>query len=141
MFIVPEEEVNTYFGKEEFISYDALNEIDWWKYHQLSFEGFDIFKAFLPKRESWSNDVILFGDESSNCVEVLTENNRIVEVSARVDLRYDYKQFVKLICEFAQDNNCVILNNDLRIISPNSQLLEQDITNFPAFRSFLEKLK
>ena len=140
MFIVPEEEVNAYFGKEAFISYDALNEIDWWKYHQLSVEEFDMFKAFLPKRDSWSNDIVLFGDESSNCIEVLMEQDKIIEVSARVDLRYDYKQFVKLICKFAQNNNCVILNNDLKIISPNTQLLEQDIASFPAYRLFLEKL-
>ncbi len=68
MFIVPEEEVNAYFGKEAFISCNALNGIKWWKYHQLRIENFDIFKSFLTKKGSWTNDIVLFGDESSNCV-------------------------------------------------------------------------
>lgn len=140
IFIVPEEEINSYFEKDGIISSDALNEINWWKYRQLDITSFDVFKVLFSIRESWTKDIILFGDEGSSCIEILMEEGRIIEISARIDLRYNYKQFVTILCEFAQKNNCTFLNNDLKIISTNTQLIEQDIENYTVYKSFFDKL-
>lgn len=140
IYIVPEEEVDSYFKNENSISYDDLSEIKWWKYRQLKIDSFNTFIKLLPRKDSWSREIILFGDESSNCIEVLLEENLIIEISIRVDLRLDYKGFINLLCEYALSNKCMFLNDKLEILYPNLKLLENDIMNYPRYKAFLDKL-
>lgn len=141
IFIVPQEEINSYFEKDEYISESAFNEIKWWKFRQLNIQDFITLKYLLPINKSWTDDIVLFGDESSNCVEVLIEEDKIIEVSARIDLRDNYKEVLRALCEFAQRNNCVFLRYDLKILNANLHLVESDILNYPTYKSFLDKLK
>ncbi|RCR65968.1 hypothetical protein [Larkinella punicea] len=140
LFVVPEEETNSYFGDNLFINNNALNEINWWKYRQLSIDNFNNFKSFLPLKQSWSSDIILFGDESSNCIELLIDNNRIIEISIRIDVRNDYKEFVYALCDFAQTYGCVLLNDTLKVLSSTVKLIEHDIMIHPLYKLFLDKL-
>lgn len=140
IFVVPEEEINSYFSEDICINKNALNEIDWWKYRQLNIESFNVFITLCPLKKSWSNDIILFGDESSNCIELLMNRNKVIEISVRIDLRYNYEQFVSTLCEFAQKHNCIFLNDALKIISAREQLIKQDIIDHPIYKSFLDKL-
>ncbi|WP_421829162.1 hypothetical protein [Larkinella sp.] len=140
LFVIPGEEINSYFGDNLFIDNNALNEINWWKYRQLTINNFNIFKSFLPLKQSWSSDIILFGDESSNCIELLMDNNIIVEISIRIDVRNNYKEFVLALCDFSQKYGCVLLNDTLKILSPIAELIEQDIIIHPLYKSFLDKL-
>lgn len=80
IFIVPEEEVNSYFKGFICITEEALNEINWWKYRQFDIESFVVFKTILPRNKSWNNEIILFGDEKSNCVEVLMKRIRLLNL-------------------------------------------------------------
>ncbi len=90
LFILPKEEVISYFENQRTIGEDDFNEIEWWKYRQLTADNFNSLVAQLPQNISWSRDIILFGNTDSNCVELLYENNIAVEVSGRIDLRYDH---------------------------------------------------
>ncbi|MNG41891.1 hypothetical protein D3C84_1313840 [compost metagenome] len=57
-----------------------------------------------------------------------------------MDLRLNYKDFINLLCEFALNNKCMFLNDKLEILYPNLKLLENDIMNYPRYKSFLDKL-
>lgn len=138
IFIVPNEEINSYFPEEINISYDDLNEINWWKYRQLTINKFDSIRALLPERKSWTDEIILFGDDNSDCVTISLEDTKIFEISARLDLRTDYRQFARILCEFAQENDCIFLTDDLRILIPDFQLVKNDIENYPIFKAFLD---
>lgn len=140
-YMVPEEELDSYFRNEDLISYEDLSEIEWWKYRQLDITSFDTFISLLPKKKSWSKDIIIFGDDDSSCIEILLEKNRIVEISIRVDLRLDYINFINLLCEYALNNKCMFLNYKLEILYPNLEALEKDILSYPTYKMFLDKFK
>ncbi len=140
-YMVPEEELSSYFKNEDLISYNDLSEIEWWKYRQLDINSLDTFVNLLPQKKSWSKDIIIFGNEDSSCIEILLQNNWIIEISIRIDLRLDYKNFIKLLCEYALNHNCMFLNDKLEILYPNLDSLEKDILNYPLYKAFLNKLK
>lgn len=141
MFLIPEEEASSYYPKDNFVPRQALDEIEWWKYRQLGIDSFEAFKDLLSQNKSWSNDIILFGDESSDCIELVVEENKIVEISIRVDLRKKYSLFINTLCEFAQKHKCLILSGELKIIAPNEIAINQDIKSNPAYADFLNLLK
>jgi len=140
IFMVPKEEVHSYFGGTDTISNEAFNEIKWWKYYQPDIEDFDTFQHIIPKGKSWSNDIMLFGDESSNCIEIVVDQSKIDEVSIRIDLRTDYKPLIKLLCDFAQRHKCLFISGSLEVISPDLNELSQYIKNYPKYKAFLDSL-
>lgn len=138
IYMIPEEEISSYFKNDKFISYDDFNEIKWWKYRQLNIKSFDLFTDLLPKKDSWSDDIILFGDESSNCIEILKEQDLIIEISIRIDLRLDCKKIINLLCEFTINNNCMFLNDKLEVLHPNVESIKSSIASYPVYKTFLD---
>ncbi|MES2653227.1 MAG: hypothetical protein V4663_15915 [Bacteroidota bacterium] len=139
LFILPKEEVISYFENQRTIGEDDFNEIEWWKYRQLTADNFNSLVAQLPQNISWSRDIILFGNTDSNCVELLYENNIAVEVSGRIDLSYDYSQFVSLLCNIAQENECIFLSSSLEILNPDITTIQNDIDEYTLFKDFIDK--
>ncbi|NWK99581.1 hypothetical protein DM790_01965 [Flavobacterium collinsii] len=139
--MVPQEELNSYFKDKDLISYEDLSEIKWWKYRQLDITSFDNFGHLLPRKKSWSKDIILFGSEESSCIEIFLEGNDIIEISVRVDLRLNYTNFINLICDYALNHRCMFLNNKLEILYPSLVVLENDILSYPTYKMFLDKFK
>lgn len=65
----------------------------------------DVIRAIdgiLPRRDSWSEDLILWGEESGNRIHAVFEGGRITEVSARIDLRQPRDTFLGQILELAR---------------------------------------
>jgi hypothetical protein len=139
LFVLPQEEIYSYFGQTDMIRNDDLNEINWWKYRQLNIEWFDFFNDLLIRKKSWSDDIILWGDESSNCVLILIENNEIIEIFMRIDIRDDFDFFLRLICNFAQRHECALLNSALKIFPVDFVTIKEDIAKFKK-NNFFENL-
>ena len=54
--------------------------------------------SFLCKAKSWSSEIIQFGNIDETCIELISEQNKVVEISVRLDLRtLDKKQLYSLI--------------------------------------------
>ena len=100
LFIIPKEEINSYFENSEYIEKAALDEINWWKFRAFEKVEFESFRKVLKQKKSWSQEILLFGEEESNCFEVLFKSNKIIEVLARIDLRTDYYCFLDNLCAF-----------------------------------------
>lgn len=141
LFVLPEEEVSSYFSSETSITDEALNEIEWWKYRQSEIICFDSIKELLSPKKSWSNSIILFGDVDSSCLEVLIESEKIVEVSIRIDLRANYRNIIVAICEFCQQNSLMLLNYRLELLAPNTAILEEDIIKYKTFNEFIKQTR
>ncbi|MNK04939.1 hypothetical protein D3C87_228130 [compost metagenome] len=141
LFFVPEEEIGSSFSKTDSIRIQDFDGIDWWKYRQLEISQFDMFESILPRQKSWSDNVIIFGDEANDCVVLLKEKNKIIEISARIDLRNNFDVFLNYLCNTASENNCVFLNDNLKILYPSYKTIKYDIENYDRYKSFLDKLK
>jgi len=140
LYFLPEEEINFYFANEHIMTEDALNEIDWWAHKQLDSSSFNVVESYLRSKRSWSKNIVLFGHLDSNCFEILLESGRMIEVTARIDLRVDYSSMVKVICQFGRDNNLALLNYKFEILPPEVLLLEKDIMGYKSFDDFLKKV-
>ncbi len=141
LHIIPKEEILSYFEYVETITDNDLNEIEWWRYRKLNIKDFDIFKDKLIPKKSWSSDIVLLGDEDSNCIIILMEFNKVAEISVRIDLRSDFRFFLQTICDFAEKHNCIFLNYELRILEANYYIMKHDIIVYPLFKSFIDKIK
>lgn len=45
------------------------------------------FKGVLEFSESWSPNILIYGDNDGTCIRILKEDNVPVEISCRIDLR------------------------------------------------------
>lgn len=138
LFAIPEEELKSYFNNIDNISIEAFDNIEWWKYRPYKSINFNSLK--LPFQESWSKDIKQLGDISSDCIETFVQEEKIIEISIRIDLRKNYKPMVEYICEFAQDNSLCFLNDKFKLISSIPQVINQDISNHKIFEEFTNKL-
>ena len=140
LFIVPKQNLIFYLDNSNKINNDNFNEIICWEHSQLNIENFNIISPYLPIRKSWSNNIILFGYEDANCVEVFSKDDK-VEISARIDLRYNPIKTVETLCRFAQATDSVFLNSNFSIIISNIEVVLEDIAKFPTYKAFIEICK
>lgn len=146
IFIVPSEEIESYFGKNTIITMYDFENIDWWKYKKINVQDFLIFNNVLEEKKSWTKDIIQYGHLDSTCLEIIIENSKVVEVSTRIDLRKDNQLFFNELIYFALKNNLLFLSfnkkEKLHIIYPNRYILKDCITIKKAdYDSFLDTLK
>lgn len=135
LYLVPTEEIVSYFAKDDFVRSEDFDHIKWWKYRQLCIDDFSFFETIVAKSKSWSDDIVLFGSETTNCIEIITERKKIVEVSSRIDLRSDYNFFLEQLCAFAQIHKCMLLGNDFKIFEPaHVELIKGEIANSKFFK-------
>lgn len=138
LFAVPSEEFRSYFNETDIISIEAFDHIEWWRYLTYKSINFNSLRD-LPLSESWSKDIILLGDVNSNCVEILIDGEKLIEVSLRIDLRTKYKVMIESVCAFAEDNGLLFLNENLKRIFPFPEIISRDIDNHGAFKGFIDR--
>lgn len=138
--VVPQEEIESYFNNKSFVKIEAIESIDWWKYRKMEINQFIDLENLLPVKKSWSNDIILFGSEESNCIEVLMSNNKVEEISIRIDLRADIHNLVDGICIFFGNHNCVFLDYQGKIIIPHTEQFLNEVKKYSAYNDFLRKV-
>lgn len=141
IFVLPEDEVMGYFEDSASITAAAFDSIRWWRSNQLKIRDFEVFHTLLLPSKSWSKDIHIIGETDSTCIEILLDGNDIEEVSVRVDLRYNYVPFLKLLCSFAKKHNCIFLDIKFNLITANVGIVLNCIENHPDYKNFLDKLK
>lgn len=89
--------------------------------------------SFLKKTESWSNDIIQYGDLQETCVELLKENGRVIEISVRLDLRSLTQDQINDIIKYiiALDANILYQNE---IIIPSVETIKKMLVKTNAYK-------
>lgn len=145
IFILPKEELDSFFSNSYSLTIEDFDNINWWRYRIITLKEIKYtFSKLLPKEKSWSEDLIVFGDENSNCFKVFLEEEIPIELSARIDLRDINYEFIDLLISFAKKKDLVFLSDlskdNLRIIYPSKILLEQEITENNLYDVFIKFL-
>lgn len=141
IFLLPEDVVTDYFKNSTNLSDVDFDSILWWQNHQLEIDDFNMFYTILSRSKSWSEDIYMIGEIDSTCIEIFFDGAEIEEVSVRIDLRYDYAPFVKLLCNFAVRYSCVFLDTKFNLIAASEILLLKSIDNHSDYKKFIDKLK
>jgi len=90
---------------------------EFWIYKPFKPDYFDSFEKLLPKNKSWSKNIILFGKEDTNCIEVLIEHGIVINLTIRIDYTTEYKCLLAELIEFCILKGFVILDEELNIVS------------------------
>ncbi|MEM1122406.1 MAG: hypothetical protein AAGJ18_18310, partial [Bacteroidota bacterium] len=99
----------------------------------------------LKKEKSWSDLIILYGNQDSNRFEVYTNEDEIVfSVSFRIDMRTNYEEILRKLIEFFIAHNFVILDENLKKVPLNFLSFKTTIENssqLKKYKMFFKKEK
>jgi len=85
-------------------------------------EGFEaLLSKILPESKSWSNNLLCWGDEKSNDIQVWHEDNKVEEIHVRLDLNQNLNEFIGKLVDLANSLNCSFFYPELRYISKASE--------------------
>jgi hypothetical protein len=117
------------------IPVQMADDTEWWSQIQPS-AGFEAaIDAFLPKAESWSDEMLIWGDERGDTAAVCYDSDRKVEwIGFSIDVRDLSLAFVRRICEFAKDQDCMLLTGSNQLIAPDDQTVLAAINHSTAQR-------
>lgn len=104
--VVPKEKS---FIAEKICSEDILS----WKQENIS----SVEINFLEKQTSWSKDIIQYGKEDETCIQILYEDEKLEEISCRLDLRSLSKKMLKEILDYVEKIGGMIFYEE-KVYSP-----------------------
>jgi hypothetical protein len=98
----------------------------WWSDIQPP-SGFERqIDVILPKMDSWSTDMRMWGQKHGNdaCVCYVDESMKVVEeISFRIDTRAISPELVRHICTLARQLECVLLTSEDEILLPDESMV------------------
>lgn len=128
---VSDKSLNAHFDK------DGLFEDDiYWDLVSVNIDFFCDIDAIISKGKSWSNNIILFGNEEANCFEVFKDDQKVKSVSFRVDFTSNYEDFLRGVIEFALLRNLLIVDEGYNILEPNFLSINNLIESSPQFLKY-----
>lgn len=104
--IVRRENVESKTKKEIQMNLDGIYS---WKGFFMNNESLEKLGITLEKEGSWSKNRKQYGKLDETCIELLYENNDLLEISCRLDVRSLTKAIIVNILEFIKENNSLIL--------------------------------
>lgn len=113
------------------------NETNFWDSGYES-NCFEALNKILPKGKSWSKDIILFGKEDSNVLEIVLEDKKVIEVILRIDFRTNYIHLLNEILKICLSNEFILLDENLNIMSFDPSEIISIIENSPQYNKFEE---
>jgi hypothetical protein len=110
---------------------DELDEQKWWAMQQPPPNYPEIFLSMLPILKSWHDDLLQWGVQTSDLVEVWVEDQVVGSVSARIDCRNPNFVFIRNIFDIANEWDCNLIDDRYRIILPEtfSEFIESICTS------------
>ena len=106
----------------------------------------EIDKGF-PRGRGWSESCLLWGEVDSTDIQLWSEGSEIDSLQARIDLRSDPFNSIRLVCQIAQSTQCMIYSPELHeVFDPSLEGFLGRIRNSRSWsfvsdpRGFLERL-
>lgn len=125
----------------------AMEEGLWWQTDSLSPNYSEQLAQFAPRTKSWSADIDIYGEEEGNCLKVSHDEERVVSVWVRIDLRQLEPSFIDGVLSFVRSQQCHLINIEGRLIAPELDSLRTVLKDSRAYRfvtnpqKYLEELK
>ena len=89
--------------------------------------------SFLPLIDGWSNDIIQYGDLQKTCIELLKENNKVIEISVRLDVRTTIVSQINCLVNYANSINAYVYYQGAVMI-PSKDVFIKMIKQSDAYR-------
>lgn len=120
----------------------GFDETPFWLYKSVNSPFFADLELILHKNKSWSDEIDLYGDQESNCIEIFFDKQKEIVISAsiRIDFTSDYEDILSQIIEFCILRGLILLDENLQITPLNLETIKNIIENAPQVKMY-NKLK
>lgn len=88
------------------------DEILSWRDIKMSSDIGKIAQSILPLSKSWSEEILIYGDNDSTCIKLILEKEKMEEIMIRLDLRDLTKKMLMNIIEFINTISGKVLYNE-----------------------------
>jgi len=119
--IIPKE-ILSELGVSNFISPDDYEKCDF----ECEMDLVEALVADMMRGESWSEEIIVYGDAESTCIKFFIENEKVTGIIARLDIRYDCSIILNSIVQFCSLRAFAILDED-KILDLNATSIIEHI--------------
>lgn len=113
---------------------EALGEVDWWQNYQPPSSLAAFVNTFLPPRRHWDADTRAWGDEDGDSIAIMVEDNRVAEISVRVNVAQHDESFIGKIVELGLLCDALLFLKGGLLIVPDAQSLVRHINQSDAMR-------
>lgn len=120
------------FKREE----DGFDDAAIWRVQKIKPDFFKDIDYILPQGKSWSKNIDLYGDQESNCFEVLFEKNIVVSVSFRINFIDNYNDVLNALIEFCIYKGLIIIDEELKVVPLNFETIKSIIEYSPQVRKY-----
>jgi hypothetical protein len=139
--------IERYSSVPPHVSAEEFAAMDWWSGVTLLADYDSMLGSFLPKYTSWNKDASTWGDEKSDSIAIIFENNAPIEILVRIDASKLDISLLEKISHFAKLCDCLLLLDENRkLIEPDPLSLNYEIKRSNAYkfvmnpRGFLDEL-
>jgi len=87
-----------------------------WKENQPNPEFMDILSKMLPPAKSWGNDLLCWGNEEENDIQVWFENKTIEGIHIRLDLNQNLNNIIANLVQTAKNLDCALFFPELKAV-------------------------
>jgi hypothetical protein len=110
VYLIPTSSLRAKFGTLPESIPEELEDFPWWSQVQPP-PGFEAgIDEILPKATSWSEDLLIWGDDQGDTAQIWYDRNRKVnEIGFRADVRRLSHQYISHICRLAKEWECMLL--------------------------------
>ena len=126
---------------------DVYQQREWWDDSITSQQVAARIDAILERGRSWLKDLMIWGPEDGNRVDLYVTGNVVSELLVRIDLRIFDARFLSDVISLVRDLDGVFCTEDWTLIDPNlksltDSMLRSDAARFVAGpEDFLRKLR
>lgn len=139
-FLVPAASINIVDLVDIKTSDGLVDDEYFWTLSTIDLSVFAPINAFMPQRESWSRNIMQFGELEKNCCEIFIEDQHVVSVSFRVDFTSDYLSLLDSMIEFCLFNGISILDEHFSPVPLNTLSIASLMQASPQF-NLINKLR
>src|SRR5215217_7731047 len=90
----------------------------WWTQHQPPAGYTSMIETFAPPYKSWSDSILMWGEENGHRVHVVLEGERAVCITCRIDLRAFSHPFARGVLRLADFCGCMLWASPSRLFEP-----------------------
>jgi hypothetical protein len=108
---------------------DEFDDSKFWENSKITSDFFSSVGSILKKTDSWSKNIICYGNIESNCFEIFCKNNFVISVSFRIDFTSEYRLLLNELIEFLILKGLSVLDETLDIVPLNYEMFKSIIEN------------
>lgn len=134
--IIPNEFADCEITPDEFGGYETA---PFWFHADVAHDAFKELEKILPLGESWNENLTVYGDTDSNCIEIFRGDDGLIDsVSCRLDFHSDYGCILAEFVTFCNKYNFAIVDENLDMADLEINNLKRIIENCPQKKLYKE---